>query len=105
LSKTAETVVMTGIDEALYSLHYHEKEGFYDLTPPNTNKYHTLSRFVESQAYVALGNDQNDFMMLDHAQTAIFMGDKAVYPHADGYAAVDDVLLVLKQLHQQQKEE
>jgi hypothetical protein len=33
------------------------------------------------------------------------MGDKAVYPHADGYAAVDDVLLVLKQLHQQQKEE
>lgn len=105
LSKTAETVVMAGVDEALYSLHYHEKEGFYDLTPPNTNKYYSLSRFVESQAYVALGNDQNDFIMLDHAQTAIFMGDKAVYPHADGYAAVDDVLLVLKQLHQQQKEE
>ncbi|WP_439328244.1 HAD-IIB family hydrolase [Lonepinella sp. BR2357] len=73
------------------SFHIHKKECFFDITPKGNNKYHTLKQLIGEQDYVAFGNDFNDFLMLQHAKTSVYLGEKSEF-HADYY--VDDVDLV-----------
>ena len=57
-----------------------------------------IHHFVKSRNYIAFGNDQNDFLMLDNAELSIFIGDKAVYGKANYYChSPKDVLNFLKE--------
>lgn len=73
------------------NVHQHKQEDIYDITPPNNNKYATLQKIIPNQPYIAFGNDQNDFLMLDHSQTAIFLGEKQDYPQADFYLTTKEI--------------
>jgi len=39
----------------------------------------------------AFGNDANDFLMLDHAQVSVFVGEASVYGNADYYCAIEEM--------------
>lgn len=80
------------------SLHIHKNENFFDLTPQGNNKYQTIKNLLGEQNYIAFGNDQNDFLMLDHAEISTFVGNKNDYPNADYYTKVDEIVNVIKKI-------
>lgn len=79
------------------SIHIHSKENFFDITCAGNNKYHTIRKITEAK-YTAFGNDKNDFLMLENAEKAIFVGSKAEFAHADIYLTFDAVMDFIKTL-------
>jgi len=53
----------------------HTAEGNLDLTAKGINKWSTL-QYLGIERYVAFGNDQNDFEMLTHADTSVWVASK-----------------------------
>ncbi len=78
-----------GID---YGSAFHQKDRFYDLMPSQSDKYLSLSRHgIDFSSVAAFGNDTNDFLMLDHAQVSVFVGEASVYERADYYCAIEEM--------------
>ena len=80
------------------SIHTHTQEEIYDITPSGNNKFFTIQHLIGSVPYTAFGNDQNDFLMLENAQTAVFLGDKESFSQADYYISTDEVAELLTQI-------
>ena len=80
------------------SIHAHRSDGFYDFTPQGNNKYRTLSELIGNEEYVAFGNDQNDFIMLRNAQTAVFIGEREHFSGALYYASTEYIPTLLNHL-------
>ena len=80
-----------------YSSAYHQKDRFYDLTPNQSNKYIALSEHgIDFSSVAAFGNDANDFMMLDHAQVAVFVGEESIFGNADYYCTIEEMPTVIE---------
>lgn len=79
------------------TIHRHKSEQFFDITPANNNKYYTISQLIGKQPYISFGNDENDFLTLDHAEIAVFVGDNKDYLQADYYIQPHDLITLLKQ--------
>ncbi|WP_424405012.1 HAD-IIB family hydrolase [Pasteurella sp. PK-2025] len=96
LTDEPNNALISTLNQRNISLHIHKGENFFDITPQGNNKYRTLNTLLGKQQYIAFGNDQNDFLMLDNAETAVFVGDANTYPTADYYTMVDKVLEVIQ---------
>lgn len=95
LSNQQKTALLSLIDTQ-FSVHQHKQEDIFDITPPNNNKYATLQKLLGDQPYLAFGNDENDFLMLRHAEQSIFLGDKTDFENADFYLTTAEVAEFLK---------
>lgn len=82
--------VIANISENM-SITHHRHDDFYDVTAANNNKYHALLELIKHQPYYAFGNDENDFMMLDKAEIATFVGEASLYPSANYHANIDNI--------------
>lgn len=80
------------------SVHTHRHDNFYDFTAQGNNKYRTLSTLIGTDKYIAFGNDQNDFLMLEKAEIAVFIGDQHDFKHATYYASTEDIPTLLDTL-------
>jgi Predicted hydrolases of the HAD superfamily len=98
LSDEHKASVMTLIKAEDVSVHTHRSDGFYDITPQGNNKYRALSELIGSEKYTAFGNDQNDFIMLNNAEIAVFIGEEKDFPHATYYIEIDDIPELIAQL-------
>ncbi|MEW8965775.1 HAD-IIB family hydrolase, partial [Staphylococcus arlettae] len=67
--------VLEEYDEFL-SINYHKNENNIDITAKNINKYTTLKKIINTDNYIAYGNDINDYELLKHAKKAYYVGDK-----------------------------
>ncbi|MDG6894113.1 HAD-IIB family hydrolase [Volucribacter amazonae] len=79
------------------TIHRHKSEQFFDITPANNNKFYAIKQLISDQPYISFGNDENDFLTLDHAKVAIFVGDRKNYPQADYYIQPHEVMTLLDQ--------
>nr|WP_314740051.1 HAD-IIB family hydrolase [uncultured Haemophilus sp.] len=95
LSNHQKTVLLSLVDTQ-FSVHQHKQEDIFDITPPNNNKYATLQKLVGKQPYIAFGNDENDFLMLRHAEQSIFLEDKADFENADFYLNIANMAMFLE---------
>ncbi|CAH0541818.1 MULTISPECIES: HAD-IIB family hydrolase [Vibrionaceae] len=78
------------------SLHSHTHDNFFDLTPIKTNKAEALDKLgVEFENTLAIGNDYNDFDMLDNSKISIFVGETGSYDKASYRCSFDRVLDVV----------
>ncbi|KRN99107.1 HAD-IIB family hydrolase [Companilactobacillus kimchiensis] len=66
-------------DTALYPIGL-AGEGTVDITAKNINKYSTLDKLGVNE-YIAFGNDRNDFELLEHAQTSVWINSKPSLKH------------------------
>ncbi|TCJ94821.1 hypothetical protein EV694_2055 [Volucribacter psittacicida] len=80
------------------SIHKHKSENFFDITPINNNKFYTINKLINNTPYVAFGNDQNDFLMLDNAEISVFVGNKRDYLNANYYVNFDNIAHFIKKL-------
>lgn len=60
--------------EDFLSIIYHKSENNIDITAKNINKYSTLRKIINTDSYIAYGNDINDYELLKHAEKAYFVG-------------------------------
>lgn len=95
LSNQQKSALLALIDNQ-FSVHQHKQEDIFDITPPNNNKYATLQKLVNDQPYIAFGNDENDFLMLQYAEKSIFLGDKADFANADFYLTTAEIAAFLE---------
>ena len=80
----------------VYSFHSHTHDDFFDLTPIKTNKAEALDKLgVEFENTLAIGNDHNDFDMLDKSKISIFVGETSSYDKASYRCSFDRVLEVV----------
>ncbi|MHD0398722.1 HAD-IIB family hydrolase [Staphylococcus simulans] len=65
------------------SVNYHKNDNNIDITAKNINKYTTLKKIINTDDYIAYGNDVNDYELLKHAKKAYFVGNnKSSIPFA-----------------------
>ncbi|WP_054027739.1 HAD-IIB family hydrolase [Bacillus sp. FJAT-28004] len=56
-------------------IHRHRNEGVIDISPKNIHKWSALQKLgVETQQFIAFGNDANDISMFQNAKQAIMIG-------------------------------
>lgn len=78
------------------SLHTHTHDNIFDLTPIKTNKAEALDKLgVEFENTLAIGNDYNDFNMLDNSKISVFVGEASSYDKASYRCSFDGVLDVV----------
>lgn len=90
LSNYQKDIFLSEINSDL-SIHQHKQEDIFDITPPNNNKFNTLQKLIGNKPYIAFGNDQNDFLMLDHAKVSVFLGERQDYTNADFYLKTKEI--------------
>ncbi len=74
----------------------HKSEEFFDITPEYTDKANTLERLgVDFGITISLGNDENDFRMLEKSLISLFVGDEKDYGRATYYCDMDTLLSTL----------
>lgn len=83
------------------SVHSHRPDEFYDITPAGNNKFLTYNSLTNTKNYVAFGNDQNDFLLLNNADISVFIGDEEIYPNADYYISTEYVPTLIEYLKSQ----
>lgn len=98
LSDAHKASVLALVEAENVSVHIHRSDGFYDITPQGNNKHRALSELIGSEKYTAFGNDQNDFIMLKHAEVAVFIGEEKDFPHATHYIEMEAIPELLMQL-------
>ncbi|MGF1740982.1 Cof-type HAD-IIB family hydrolase [Vibrio profundum] len=82
-----------------FSVHPHSSENMFDLTPNDTNKAKALSKLdVDFNRTVAVGNDHNDFSMLDSSRVAVFVEGRSVYRNADHLCSFDEVIPLVRDI-------
>ena len=91
LSDNNKNVLTNGID---VSIHVH-KDGFYDITPCRNNKYNTLREIIGNDIYIAFGNIETDFQILDNAEVSVFIGSRNEYKKANYYAQIDYIPTII----------
>lgn len=78
------------------SLQFHTHDNFFDLTPIKTNKAEALDKLgIKFENTLAIGNDYNDFDMLDNSKISIFVGETGSYDKASYHCSFDHVLDVM----------
>jgi len=80
------------------SVHTHRNDGFYDFTPEGNNKYKTIKELIGEEDFIAFGNDQNDFTMLQHAEVSVFVGDSSDFEGATYYTSTDYIPTLLNHI-------
>lgn len=91
LSEQHKADILAAAQDENVSVHTHRHDNFYDFTAQGNNKYRTLSTLIGTDKYIAFGNDQNDFLMLEKAEIAVFIGNKQDFQHANYYASTGDI--------------
>ena len=82
-----------------FNIHHHKSDDLFDITPQIDNKYLALKKLdVDFQRTIAFGNDANDFAMLKHAKTAVFLGSKDDFKEATYYGVVTDIPIILEKI-------
>ncbi|MCU5746974.1 HAD family hydrolase [Staphylococcus sp. SQ8-PEA] len=60
------------------SINYHEDDNNIDITAKDVNKYTTLRKVIDTEDYIAFGNDINDYELLKHAKKAYIIGEHEI---------------------------
>lgn len=89
---------LLSVINAHLAVHFHKSEAFYDITVQGNNKFNTIRKLIGDEPYVAFGNDQNDFLMLDHAAISVFVGTPDTYSRADYYVDTVNIESILDRL-------
>lgn len=58
------------------SILYHDGEHNIDITAKGINKFSTLQKIIGNEAYIAYGNDVNDYELLQNATQSFYVSDK-----------------------------
>ncbi|UEX89653.1 HAD-IIB family hydrolase [Staphylococcus ratti] len=57
------------------SILYHDGEHNIDITAKGINKFSTLKKIIGNEAYIAYGNDVNDYELLQNAAQSFYVSD------------------------------
>lgn len=71
------------------SFNIHRSDNFFDITPVETNKALALTKLkVDFDKSMAVGNDYNDYDMLNCAKVSVFVGNSSTFDKADYYCSM-----------------
>ncbi|MBQ0139921.1 MAG: HAD-IIB family hydrolase [Kurthia sp.] len=72
---TQDINVLKQLQQVDVVIHVHGEEGILDISPSGVHKATGLMRLgIEPGTYIAFGNDENDFHMLQQAKVAVCVG-------------------------------
>ncbi|MFG1172564.1 HAD hydrolase family protein [Erwiniaceae bacterium CAU 1747] len=81
-----------------YSLHHHQHNDIFDISPGQANKYQVLKMLgVDFNHTIAFGNDRSDFEILNNAGISIFTGEPHYYAGASHYCKTEALPALLNE--------
>ncbi|USS96172.1 hypothetical protein M5J15_03460 [Serratia symbiotica] len=54
-----------------------------------------MANLISEDKYTAFGNDLNDYLVLDNAETSVFIGSRDDYQSANYYATMDYIPTII----------